>query len=297
MQTPLHLTKLPDWLVYASVVFALLVAALIRGEHAPAPAAPPPVRGEGPVLRPATPFDPSIMIKAPPAPPRSAGTAFAIAAPGVWLSAAHVLEGCREAALMVGPGRGVAAKVRLDPDTDVAVLTTEGGATPLPSALGLPLRIGTRGFHPGFPQGRPGEATTRLLGRQKLLMRRAGDRAARAEPVMAWAEVGRTNGLHGGLNGLSGAPVLDGQGRVVGLTLAEAPRRGRLYTAAPESLAAALQRAGIPVVLAASPGTPITVDSYGAVADAMRRDLRVAQVTCLRRGAGAALSDPAPARP
>ena len=34
MHAPLHFPKLPDWLVYASVVFALLVAALSRGERA-----------------------------------------------------------------------------------------------------------------------------------------------------------------------------------------------------------------------------------------------------------------------
>ena len=220
---------------------------------------------------------------APPPAPATGGTAFALGAPGVWVSAAHVLEGCSVAALVVGPGRGVAAKVSIDPDSDVAILTTEGGAEPLPSGLSLPLREGARGYHPGFPQGRPGEATSRLLGRQTLVLRRGGSRAPRAEPVMAWAEVGRTDGLRGGLAGLSGAPVLDGAGRVVGLTIAEAPRRGRIYTVAPESMAAALARAHVPANAGAALGEPITVENYGRAADALRRDLRVAQVACMRR--------------
>jgi S1-C subfamily serine protease len=287
VQAPLHFPKLPDWGVYAAVVFALLVAALSRGERADAPPAPPPPGpGEGAVLRPATPFDPAVVVKAAPPPAKSVGTAFALGTPGIWLSAAHVLEGCTEAALIVAPGRGVAAKVQLDPRSDVAVLTTLGGADPLPSGLTLPLRVGARGFHPGFPQGRPGEATSRLLGRQTLVMRRGGPmRTARPEPVMAWAEVGRTDGLRGGLAGLSGAPVLDASGRVVGVTIAEAPRRGRIYTVAPEAVTAALLRSGVRSGAPVPLGEPITVENYGRAADALRRDLRVAQVACLKRGA------------
>jgi S1-C subfamily serine protease len=283
MHAPLHFPKLPDWLVYASVVFALLVAALSRGERADAPPAPPPpAPGEGEFLRPATAFDHAVVIKAPAPAPNTAGTAFSMGGHGVWLTAAHVLEGCKQAALLVAPGQGVAAKVILDSQSDVAVLTTEGGAEALPSGLALPLRVGTRGFHPGFPQGRPGEATSRLLGRQTLVMRGA-ERGARAEPVMAWAQVGRTDGLRGGLSGLSGSPVLDGAGRVVGMTIAEAPRRGRIFTAAPESLAGAIRRAGVSVTTGPI-GEPITVENYGRAADALRRDLRVAQVVCLKRG-------------
>ncbi|HTK33762.1 MAG TPA: serine protease [Caulobacteraceae bacterium] len=283
----MHFPKLPDWGVYAAVVFALLVAALSRGERADAPPAPPPpAPGEGAVLRAATPFDPSVVIKAPPPPSATRGTAFALGAQGVWLSAAHVLEGCTQAALLVAPGRGVVAQVRLDPNSDVAVLTTIGGAEPLPSGLNLPLRVGARGFHPGFPQGKPGEATSRLLGRQTLVMRRGGPvHSARPEPVMAWAEAGRTDGLRGGLAGLSGAPVLDASGRVVGVTIAEAARRGRIYTVAPEALSAALRRAGMATPAPVQLGEPITVENYGRAADALRRDLRVAQVACLKRGA------------
>jgi hypothetical protein len=148
------------------------------------------------------------------------------------------------------------------------------------------LRIGARGFHPGYPQGRPGEVTSRLLGRQTLVMRHGrAPHTAHPEPVMAWAEVGRTDGLHGGLAGLSGAPVLDAAGRVVGVTVAEAPRRGRIYTVAPEALLAALRRAGVSTSANVPLGEPITVDNYGRSSDALRRDLRVAQATCLSRRA------------
>jgi S1-C subfamily serine protease len=277
----LHFPRLPDWLVYLAVVFALLVAALSRGERADAPPAPPPPAAEeGAVLSPATRFDDALAVTGPPPAPNSAGTAFSISHEGVWLSAAHVLEGCRQAALLVAPGRGVTAQVQIDRDSDVAILRTDGGAPPLGMAPSGSIRIGERGFHAGFPQGRPGEATSRVLGRQTLVLHGA-NRQARTQPVVAWAEVGRTDGLSG-LAGLSGAPVLDAQGRVLGVTIAEAPRRGRIYTTAPESLGAVLQRAHVRGEETALPD-PITVENYGRVSDALRRELRVAQVMCLKR--------------
>ena len=139
-----------------------------------------------------------------------------------------------------------------------------------------PLRIGQRAFHPGFPQGKVGEVATRLLGRETLKVLGRGERD---EPVLAWAEVGRTDGLKGTLSGLSGAPALDRQGRVVGVTIAEAPRRGRIYTTAPDTLAPAVRGLVSPDERVL--GEPITVENYGRVSDELRRDLRVAQVVCL----------------
>ena len=151
-----------------------------------------------------------------------------------------------------------------------------GGPPALAVAPLAPLHVGQRAFHLGFPQGRPGEVTSRLLGRETLKIR---GRGARDEPVLAWAEVGRTRGLDGTLGGLSGAPAVDRRGRVVALTIAEAPRRGRIYTTAPDTLGPAIrgvQPADEPLL-----GESVTVDNYGRVADDLRRDLRVAQVVCL----------------
>ena len=176
----------------------------------------------------------------------------------------------------MAPGRGVAARVRIDPAAETAILTTDGGAPPLPLGLDQRLRRGERAFHPGFPQGRPGEASSRLLGCENLVVQ---GRGARTEPVLVWAETGRTDGLKGTLGGLSGAPALDEHGRVVGVTIAEAPRRGRIYTTAPETTARILATGGPQP--GALPGTAISADNYGRVADDLRRNLRVAQVVCL----------------
>ncbi len=274
----MHFPRLPDWLVYAAVVLALLIAAVGRQERADAPAAPPPVPAlEGEVLGPASPFDPSVVVDVPTKAGPGLGTAFSVDDGGVWLTARHVVEGCKVAAVVVGPGRGVAARVYIDPRGEAAMLVTEGGGPPLPLALDRALRRGERAFHPGFPQGAPGEATSRLLGRENLVVQ---GRGARTEPVLVWAETGRTDGLDGSLGGLSGAPALDVSGRVVGVTVAESPRRGRIYTTTPETVATLIASSRRSLAAGAVPEA-VSPENYGRVADDLRRNLRVAQVACL----------------
>jgi serine protease Do len=273
----MHFPRLPDWLIYAAVVVALLLAAVGRQERADAPPAPPPTpAAEGVALGPASPFDPAVVVEVAGKTEAGAGTAFSISPAGIWVTARHVVEGCSQAAIVVAPGRGVAATVRIDPNAETAILTTDGGAPSLPLGLGQRLRRGERAFHMGFPQGRPGEASSRLLGRENLVVR---GRGARTEPVLVWAETGRADGLKGTLGGLSGAPALDDQGRLVGVTIAEAPRRGRIYTTAPETTARTL--AAISQRVPDAAGQPISADNYGRMADDLRRNLRVAQVVCL----------------
>jgi len=276
----MHFPRLPDWLIYVAAVLALLVAAVGRQERADAPQAPPPVPGEAGVpLSAFLPFDPARIVTLPRQTQPRSGTAFSVSDSGVWLTAAHVLKGCGQVAVVVAPGRGVAAQAIIDPLLDVAVLKTQGGAPALPLGRSADVRSGDRGFHPGFPQGAPGEAASRLLGADELA---GAGRGASARPVMAWTEVGRTDGLEGMLDGLSGAPVLDASGQVVGLTLAEAPRRGRIYSVSPETLRTALAGAGVKPSTVAR-GEAVNVENYGRVADSLRRDLRVARVVCLTR--------------
>ncbi|WP_297800970.1 serine protease [uncultured Brevundimonas sp.] len=266
---------LPDWLIYCSVIGVILVASLSRGEKANAPAEP--MDDSEALLGPISPFDPTVVVDANDDDARpQMGTAFSIADDGRWITARHVVEGCRQPALIIDRNKALAADVRLAAKTDVALLLTDGGPAPLPLAGDEPLYKGQRAFHPGFPQGKPGEVATRLIGRETLRVR---GRNPYDEPVLAWAEAGRTKGLTGTLSGLSGAPVVDRRGRVLGVTIAEAPRRGRIYTTAPQAFVAAVgpERGDNAKAL----GQVVTTRNYGAVSDQLRRDLRVAQVVCL----------------
>lgn len=277
----MNFPRLPDWTIYGAVVLALVIASVGRREKADAPAPPPPVPGEeGVPLGPASPFDPAVVVEMQDKPTPSSGTAFSIADRGVWITARHVVEGCGQVAIVVAEGRGVATRVSVDTQGDAAVLVSDGGSPAMPViplADARKLKRGDRAFHPGFPQGQAGEVTSRLLGRENLVVR---GRNARTEGVLVWAEVGRTNTLKGPLSGLSGAPALDAAGRVIGVTVAEAPRRGRIYTTTPETLLSAMAAAGQPASRFAT-GEPVNTENYGRVADALRRDLRVAQVVCL----------------
>lgn len=277
--------RLPDWSIYAAIVVGIAWAAASRREAAEAPAAPPPVAAapapalpDGPVLAPATPFDPAILVEAEGRPQTGFGTAFSVDRGGRWLTARHVVEGCTRLVVVTDPGRGVTAGGWVDPSADIAVLTTAGGAAALPLGLARPLRLGERAFHIGFPQGSPGEATSRLIGRETLAVL---GRGARREGVLVWAETGRTDGLKGSLGGLSGGPAVDALGRVVGVTIAENPRRGRIYTTAPETLASAVRQRLGPAQTGVAEVEPPSTESYGRVGDRLRRDLRVAPVVCL----------------
>lgn len=94
-----------------------------------------------------------------------------------------------------------------------------------------------------------------------------------------WAELGRTSGLRGSLAGISGGPALAANGQVIGITVAESARRGRIYTAAPSSI---LRLLNVEQVAATgAPGERMTPDNYGQESDDLRRNLAVAQVVCV----------------
>jgi S1-C subfamily serine protease len=229
------------------------------------------------VLGPASPFDAAEIVQAPPAGTPHVGTAFSVGDGGDWVTARHVIAGCSRPAILVGGGRGVVAQMTSASKGEAIILTTRGGAPALPLSPSSRLRRGMRAFHPGFPGDQPGEVASRLIGRENLVVM---DRGLRTVPVLVWAQVGRTSGQHGSLAGLSGAPALDSAGRVIGVTIAQAPRRGRIYTTTPEALRSALAARELGPAQGAS-GEAISTDNYGQVADDLRRDLRVAQVVCL----------------
>jgi S1-C subfamily serine protease len=272
----LKLPRPPDWLIYLTVVAGLAALAVAGPWRSPAPARVAPQPAANAPLAPASLFDPAIWVNAPPRGGLGAGTAFSVAASGVWLTARHVVEGCDRVAIVTAPGRGVAAQVRLTPWRETAFLLTHGGAPALPIAVARTLRRGERAFHPGYPRSRPGEAASELVRRANLWV---GGRGLRAEPVLTFAEIARTPALRGALTGLSGAPVLDANGRVLGVTVAEAPRRRRLYTTTPASLRAAL--AWGRVTPSAAPGEAVTLANYPAIADDLRARMSVAEVVCL----------------
>ena len=261
---------IPDWLIYFLVLVVILGNITMRYKPEVAPMPPPEL---GPALPNVKPTDPTVLVEIN-ARHSGVGTAFSVDKKGTWLTARHVVDSCDTVGLRLGRGKMVAVeKVDISKIHDIAILTTHWKRTPLARDFNSRRQIGERGFLIGFPQGRPGEVAGELIGRHRMMIR---GRYRSLEPVLAWAEIGRSRGLKGSIGGLSGGPVFDKDGEVIGLVSAESPRRGRVYTVAPRSLAKALKP--LDSVLEHD---DMAIENYGRRADSYRRERRIAQVVCL----------------
>lgn len=231
-----------------------------------------------PALPPTSAADPTIRIDVPEVHSGS-GTAFSVDRSGRWITARHVVDGCPQVVIGTGGRRGVLVeRVVNHPNADLSVLWTRGGAPALPvSRAGL--RFGQESFQFGFPKGQPGDIYAELIGRRQL---RISGRYRTTEPVIAWIQRLRVPDFGPDLGGISGGPVLDRDGSVIGVVVAGAPRRGRSYSTAPVSVIEVLERAG---VAAADTGpraaAPLDGRMFSRYGDGLREKLTVAKVYCL----------------
>jgi S1-C subfamily serine protease len=237
----------------------------------------PPPGSPSDVLPPISRNDPTFKL-GPSKKGNSTGTAFSVG-DGVWMTARHVLDGCARFGIVVGDRRVEKGfDVVLNPYHDLAMFRTRRRAP----ALGFEsaaLSRGQNAFHFGYPQGKPADVHSTLLGRMKI--KPSGANRHR-EPVIAWAEVRRVPNFSGSLGGISGGPVVDAEGDVIGVSVVEAPRRGRIFTAAPAGLRHMLKIAGA-TARDTSDGTVNSgVDPRGfqRVGSALRSGLTVAKVIC-----------------
>ena len=106
------------------------------------------------------------------------------------------------------------------------------------------------------------------------------------EPVVAWTQIRRVpdRGTH--LGGISGGPWVDKKGRIIGVHVAGAPRRGRSYSSTPESLIYVLNRAGVDTKTIGADRDRISVNKldFPKIGEKLRRRLTVAKVYCLVGG-------------
>lgn len=267
---------IPDWLVYTLALLAIVggVFSNVPDQDAP-PATPDSIEREGATLPPPSAFDETVLVRVD-KPKDGIGTAFSINTDGQWLTARHVVDGCDDVSLLVAPNRYLPVeKVDVSDNTDLALLTAYPSLSPVALDTTSNLQVGSYGYHVGYPQGRPGEAASRLISRSRLVT--SGLRKGE-EPVLAWAETGRTSDLDGSLGGLSGGPVYDAQGRVRGVIIAESPRRGRIYSASPEAIEGFLAEKGVEPL--GDRPMPIAPENYGGSADRARQSLQVVKVAC-----------------
>jgi S1-C subfamily serine protease len=243
--------------------------------HQPPRRLPPPGAGDK-VLAPPSAADPVIVVEAGKK-VNSSGTAFALGG-NWWLTARHVVDGCSVTGLLTAPRKGVRAReVHLHPNADVALLRV-----PLKSQSfkmnDRPVRRGQAGFSIGYPQGDPGEVYANLIGRQRLHTR---GRFRSEEPALVWAEQLRWPDSLPELGGLSGGPMFNPDGSVVGVLVAASERRGRVITAAPVTVEQMLDRAGIAGRVDRGTGSlKLSANNFSSVGNNLRARLRIAKVIC-----------------
>lgn len=277
------MNRFPDWIIYIVALAALWFIISRFDEKADAPEAPGLWENSPPLLPEASEADPEVLVEVGPQ-ATGAGTAFAISRDGWWLTARHVVDACEEIGVLWGGGLAAPVEAfHVADGADLALIKTRRAPAPIQLAFDeTQFRVGQRAFHLGFPQGAPGEAASRLIGRERLVAR---GRYRIDEPVLAWAEIGRSENLFGSLAGISGGPVLDEEGRVIGVTLAESVRRGRLYTATPRTLKTLLEANRVE-----ARGRLVgrmSETNYATSHDRLRQSLAIAQVVCVVEGAPA----------
>lgn len=268
-----------DWLLYAGGIAALLFVTGRWHENSELPEAPPPPGiGEMSLFAAFTPFSAGAIINLPVDDRKEmTGTAFAVA-PGEWILARKSVANCPHPFLNIGGNLGVPFTVRDVGRLDGYVIgMTSGGGRPFGLADPAAIKAGMRGFMPGYPAGQPGEATARLIGSMVLEKSKRGQHN---EMVLAWAQAGHTRGLKGDLNQLNGGPVLDDNTRLIGVTIKEKPRRGRIYTSTPQTLGILAKTTAMKPDFDSE--AVMTKTNYGIVSDSLRREYRVTQVGCIK---------------
>lgn len=221
--------------------------------------------------------DPAFSVAIPSDKSNSIGTAFSLDRRGVWMTARHVVDGCARVLIVTAPRRGVRVnRTYIHPRADLAILQTRSGA-PAVSFTQQKLRRGQTGYHFGFPKGVPAAVQSVLIGRRRM---RSVGRYRVIEPVVAWADRVRVPDSQGGLGGISGGPAMDARGTIIGVTVAGSKRRGRIYTTALTSIAAALDRADVPAERGGGRRNAITGGNFADVGASLRKRLTVALVYC-----------------
>jgi S1-C subfamily serine protease len=241
--------------------------------------APPPERVRRPLPE-AAPNDPLISVEAESLKPGeiALGTSFPIAT-GVWLTARHVANGACNRVILIVNGRKASAQIAyLHPQADLALLRTANASGPaLPLATG-DVEQNETGYTFGYPKEKLGATKDRLMGRSRMQL--SGEINGTG-PVLTWAEVARYPDDLPALSGMSGGPVFDGEGKIIGIMVATSVRRGRIHTVAPEILRATAQAFALSD--AAEPVSEVAAQnvSLSDTASALSKSSRIVPTYCI----------------
>lgn len=240
---------------------------------------PPPIMpgGEGPLF--------TVDVEGIPPGFTARGTSFPLGN-GLWLTARHFAnEECAQI-IMIIDGKNVPAHIKfLDPNADLAVLQTATQPGPsLPIDKAPDVADDQTAYAFGFPSGSLGATEGRAIGHARMKL---GGRLDGTAPVVTWAEIRRFPDSLDSLSGISGGPMIDEAGNVVGIIVSASVRRGRNYTVAPEILHAVQSELGLAGPVPNQQPAKDVVTQPVSLEDsvtAMSKNARIALTYCIPQG-------------
>jgi serine protease Do len=201
--------------------------------EAPGAPNPSPPRIRRPPLAAPSATDPPFVVATERPMQSTVGTAFAVD-DRIWMTARHVIEECPKLTLFRRGEAAAPANVAFaHPTADLGILESERGGPPI-QFESRALTEEEDGYVVGFPHGVAGAAYFQLLGRSRMQIH---GWLSGGSPALSWAEVRRFPESLESLGGMSGGPMVDADGRLVGIMVSASIRRGRADTVAPEVIA------------------------------------------------------------
>ncbi len=216
----------------------------------------------------------------PPTP--STGTAFSVGK-GVWLTAQHAVNACSTIYLNEGNRYfGVVDRVVHHPTADLSLLfsSTDAEAIPIASAEETPERLAD-GYLFGYPRGRPRGFTAAMVVARDMGWDNPFEESFR---VLTWAEQPSPTSSSV-YNGFSGGPVLDSNGKVVGVIVSGDEKFGRIDAVAPDLLREFVSNRNIaqsrlPTVANSSAVEGLSRSTVAQTLTTLRQQGRIRRVIC-----------------
>ena len=212
------------------------------------------------------------------------GTAFKIGK-DIWITARHVVDGCKSLFL----SDKVIKRVYIPPSSDLALLVSNSFSvdefelnwTPsdiIRSRIRKDSKIGDDAYSIGFPKGQPGQARLKFSGYVQMIQK--GSYYLK-EPVKMWVEVQRQPRSLDQMGGISGGPIFNKNGAVVGVHVANSVRRGRAFSVDEYAISWLIMAASNNKIPSSSRiEKNITEKNWSEIASSWRKKGRIRKVVC-----------------